>query len=188
MQPHYAETATEFEVEVSRGFITLRDNNYTMAASEKTRNFRQPVEDKLLIRGMLFDGLTKSLYRVQKFQSNPERLFAVVLENDTEVDKWLKPSKGDFRIYYAHDDEYVPDFAVETKTARYLCEPKAANEMTEETVLAKARAAALWCQRASEHAGGKPWRYLLIPHTTIDESKTLAGLAAAWEFSIGSTK
>lgn len=51
-----------------------------------------------------------------------------------------------------------------------------------ETVLAKARAAALWCQRATEHAGGKPWKYLLIPHDAIDEAKALAGLAATYEF------
>jgi len=36
--------------------------------------------------------------------------------------------------------------------------------------------------RATEHAGGKPWKYLLIPHNEIDESKTLAGLAASWDF------
>ena len=42
--------------------------------------------------------------------------------------------------------------------------------------------AALWCKRATEHAGGKPWKYLLIPHDAINESKTLAGLAATFEF------
>ncbi|MBS0266147.1 MAG: DEAD/DEAH box helicase family protein [Planctomycetes bacterium] len=182
MQNHFEETATEFDVQVSRGFITLRPNNYSLAANEKTRNFHTTVDDKLLIRGMLFDGFQKSLYSVLKFQSNPERIFAVILEGDKTVEKWLKPSKGDFRIYYAHDDEYVPDFAVETNTVRYLCEPKSSAEMKDETVLAKARAASLWCQRATEHAGGKPWKYLLIPHNAIDESKTLAGLAATWEF------
>lgn len=94
----------------------------------------------------------------------------------------VKPAKGDFRIYYAHDDEYIPDFCAETKTTRYLCEPKAKDEMTDLVVLAKAQAASLWCRRATEHAGGKPWKYLLIPHDAVDETKTLAGLAAAWEF------
>jgi type III restriction enzyme len=69
-----------------------------------------------------------------------------------------------------------PDLAVETKDARYLCEPKGKEEMKDELVLAKTRAATLWCQRASDHAGGKPWKYLLIPHDIVDESKTLAGL------------
>jgi type III restriction enzyme len=182
MQNHYEESATEFDVQISRGFTTLRPNNYSQAANEKTRHFRTTVDDKLLIRGMLFDGFEKSLYSVLRFQSNTERVMAVILDSDKTVLKWLKPAKGDFRIYYAHDDEYIPDFAAETKTARYLCEPKSKDEMTDETVLAKARAASLWCQRATEHAEGKPWKYLLIPHDAIDESKTLSGLAASWEF------
>ena len=182
MQNHFEESATEFDVQVSRGFVTLRPNNYSQLANDKTRHFRTTVDDKLLIRGILFNGFQKSLYSVLKFQSNPERVMAVILEGDSTVQKWLKPSKGDFRIYYAHEDEYVPDFAVETSNARYLLEPKSTKEMTDEMVLGKARAASLWCQRATEHAGGKPWKYLLIPHDAIDESKTLAGLAATWEF------
>ncbi|MEX0703037.1 MAG: DEAD/DEAH box helicase family protein [Planctomycetales bacterium] len=182
MQEHYEESATEFDVQIARGFVTLRPNNYSQLATEKTRHFRTTVDDKLLIRGMLFNGFQKSLYSVLRFQSNPERIMAVILDSDVTVLKWLKPAKGDFRIYYAHDDEYIPDFAAETKDARYLCEPKSKDEMKDETVLAKARAASLWCQRATEHAGGKPWKYLLIPHDAIDETKTLAGLAATWEF------
>jgi type III restriction enzyme len=182
MQEHYEETATEFDVQVSRGFITLRPNNYSQAAGQKIRHFRTTVDDKQMIRGMVFDGFQRSLYSKLKFDSNPERIFAVILEGDPTVIKWLKPAKGDFQIHYAHDDEYVPDFAVETDTVRYLCEPKAKNEMTDEVVLAKARAASLWCQRATQHAAGKPWKYLLIPHDAINESKTLAGLAATYEF------
>ncbi len=183
MQDHFDEGHQgDYEVHVSRGFVTLRPNNYSQLANDKTRHYRTTVDDKLLIRGILFNGFQKSLYSVLKFQSNPERVMAVILESDPTVIKWLKPAKGDFRIYYAQDDEYVPDFAIETKDARYLCEPKAKNEMNDETVLAKARAASLWCQRATEHAKGKPWKYLLIPHDAIDESKTLAGLAATWEF------
>ena len=182
MQEHYEETATEFDVQISRGFTTLRPSNFSQAAAEKIRHFRTTVDDKQMIRGMVFDGFEKALYTKLKFHSNPERLFAVILESDNDVLKWLKPAKGHFRIHYAHDDEYIPDFAVETKTTRYLCEPKAKNEMTDEQVLLKARAAALWCQRATDHAEGKPWKYLLIPHDAIDESKTLAGLAATYEF------
>ncbi len=47
-------------------------------------------------------------------------------------------------------------------------------------VLAKKEVAVRWCQRASEYArtyGGKPWKYLLIPHDAIAENMTLAGLA-----------
>ena len=53
--------------------------------------------------------------------------------------------------------------------------------MTDETVLAKAEAATVWCERAtndSAETGGKPWKYLLIPHDQISEQMTLTGLAA----------
>jgi len=179
MQEHYYATATEYEVKVTKGFSTLRPANYSVPAGESPRDFRVPVAEKLLIRGMLFGGFGKCLYATQKFQSDPERRFAVVLENDKSVLKWLKPTKGQFNIHYSHDDEYVPDFAAETADACYLCEPKRASEVQDPVVLAKAKAAALWCQRATESAGGKPWKYLLIPHDMIDDTKTVAGLAAA---------
>jgi type III restriction enzyme len=63
-----------------------------------------------------------------------------------------------------------------------LLEPKQRKEMDDSVVQAKAKAAALWCDRATKHAAGKPWKYLLIPHDVIDETKTLTGLAAAWQF------
>ena len=52
-------------------------------------------------------------------------------------------------------------------------------------MLAKARAAATWCQHAAKHErenGGKPWRYVLIPHDSVQENMTLAGLVSAHEF------
>jgi len=76
-----------------------------------------------------------------------------------------------------------PDFVVETKREKFLCEPKGAAEMEDREVLAKAKAAAEWCGYATEHEGkngGKPWTYLLIPHDVITENKTLKGLAASY--------
>jgi len=178
MQAHFEESATEYDVQVSRGFTTLRPASYSVSQAERPRDFRLPIEEKLLIRGMLFGRFRRALYPAVKFQSDTERRLSVVLENDKTVLKWFKPAKGDFRIYYTHDEEYVPDFAVETADACYLLEPKARNELTDPVVQAKARAAALWCDRATTHAGGKPWRYVLIPHDVVDETKTLAGLAA----------
>lgn len=42
------------------------------------------------------------------------------------------------------------------------------------------KAAENWCKLASDHTvenGGKPWRYVLIPHDAIAENMTLVGLA-----------
>ncbi len=186
MQQHYVESASAYEAHVTRGFRTLRANNYTASADEKVRDFRViiPEGQRNRIGTMVFGGFQKCLYPIQKFDSDSERRFAVILENDDDALKWFKPAKSDFQIHYSHEESYEPDFVVETKTEKFLCEPKRANEMTDEIVLAKADAAATWCKHATSHAnenGGKPWRYLLIPHDQIQDQMTLVGLAARHE-------
>lgn len=187
MQDHYKEEATTHEAKVSKGFTTLRPNNYSASIDENERDFRTQVANRQNIKGMLFGGFSKCLYRVQKFDSDSERRFAVILEDDKEVLKWFKPAKNDFRIWYRHDSAYEPDFVVETKTAKYICEPKQANEMTDETVLAKADAAAKWCQHATNHErthGGKPWNYLLIPHDQIEHNRTFQGMVGSFLYRL----
>jgi type III restriction enzyme len=186
MQQHFVESASAYEAHVTRGFHTLRANNYSAAANENIRDFRVPIPDgqKNQIKSMVFGGFARCLYPVQKFDTDSERRFAVLLENENDVKKWFKPAKGDFQIHYSHEDSYEPDFVVETITEKLLCEPKRASEMNDETVLAKADAAATWCKHATDHAnenGGKPWRYLLIPHDQIKDQMTLGGLAARHE-------
>ena len=185
MQEHFEEKAAAYEAHVSKGFTTLRPNNYSAPAEETERDFRVPVSDKQDIRKMLFTGFGRCLYRIQKFDSDSERRFAVIMENDKEVLKWFKPARGDFQIHYASDSSYEPDFVVETNSAKFLCEPKAASEMAAEDVQAKARAAAEWCMHATQHEkkhGGKSWTYLLIPHDAIADNKTLQGLTATYTF------
>ncbi len=188
MQQHFTESASAYEAHVTRGFHTLRANNYSAAADENVRDFRAiiPEGQRNRIGSMVFGGFRKCLYPIQKFDSDPERRFAVLLENEDDVLKWFKPAKGDFQIHFSHEDSYEPDFVVETTTEKLLCEPKRANEMTDETVLAKAEAAVTWCTHATAHAkanGGKPWRYLLIPHDQIQDQMTLDGLAARYAMS-----
>lgn len=182
MVEHFEETATAYEAHVSKGFTTLKPGTFSVPAGESVRSFRAPVDEKLMIKGMLFGGFQKCLYPAQKFDSDSERRFAVILEDDPDVLKWFKPSKGDFQIYYRQEEAYEPDFVVETKDRKWICEPKRSSEMKDDTVLAKARAAALWCEYASK-AGDKPWSYMLVPHDAILGNMTLAGLAAAHTFT-----
>jgi type III restriction enzyme len=182
MQDHYEERAAEYEANVTRGFTTLRPNSYTLAVGEKPRDVRMPVDEKLLIKGMLFDGFKRCLYPSQKFQSDTERRFALLVDNDPTVVKWFKPSKGVFQIHYKGDADYEPDFVVETKTDKLICETKMAKDIASDEVKAKAKAAVTWCEHATVHEkqqGGKPWSYLLIPHDSVTAAKTLQGLAAA---------
>ena len=126
---------------------------------------------------MVFGHFSRCLYPLQKFDSDTERRFAVILERD--ADKWFKPAKGQFQMAYklgAGQAEYVPDFVVETAHSLLMVETKARNELGAEDVMAKAQAGALWCQHASDHAranGTKPWQYLLIPHDQVTEDKRL---------------
>jgi type III restriction enzyme len=184
MQAHFVHVATSYEAHVTQGFKTLQAGSYALAEGEKLRDFRLPLAEgeKTRIRTMLFSGFAKCLFPAQRFESDTERRFAVILENDETVQKWFKPSKGDFAISWSHTAQYEPDFVVETADCKYLCEPKRADQMETEEVQAKARAAVTWCLHASEHAtntDGKLWKYLLIPHDRITEQMTVKGLEAS---------
>jgi type III restriction enzyme len=181
MNQHYVERATEYEVTVSKGFQTLTSSMATMQTDQEILPFRAPVEERLLIKGMVFGGFAKCLYPAQKFDSDTERRFAIILEDETSVLKWLKPPKDVLKIYYHQDDVYQPDFVVETTEARYLCEPKRASEMADEVVQLKAKAATIWCQHATS-VSDKPWHYVLIPHDAIDASATFSSLVRRYRY------
>jgi type III restriction enzyme len=133
----------------------------------------------------LFGGFQRCLYAVQKFDSDSERKLAVILDRDAL--KWFKPAKGQFQIYYrngADHLEYQPDFVAETGDTIYMLEPKKRTEVVDAIVIAKKEAAVQWCANASNHSagyGGKPWRYVLIPHDEIVENMTLSGLAERFD-------
>ncbi|HEX7332066.1 MAG TPA: DEAD/DEAH box helicase family protein [Pyrinomonadaceae bacterium] len=182
MQAHYWEDAIGYEVKISKGFTEIKPQRaYTHAAGEALRDFREEPENKSNMSRYLFTGFQRCLYSEEKFQSNAERVLAIILDRETL--KWFKPAKGQFQIYYKsgiEHAEYQPDFVAEAEDCVYMLEPKARNEMEDAEVLAKRDAGVLWCARASDHAAtyeGKPWRYILIPHDAIAENMTLRGLA-----------
>jgi len=181
MQEHYYEETTGYNIVVSKGFTDLKPSAYNAAANEPPLDFRQAPQDKSNMARYLFGGFSRCLYSVQKFQSDPERQLAVILDRESE--KWFKPANGQFQIFYklgADHREYQPDFVAESKDYIYMLEPKAANHMNDADVLAKRDAAVKWCEQASDYAAsydGKPWKYVLIPHDVIAENMTLAGLA-----------
>ena len=178
MNQYYIEKATEYQVTVARGFQRLSSSSAEVELGKNARNFRQPVEDKLYIRSLVFSGFNKCLYPAVKFDSDPERRFATVLEDDSDVMKWLKPPKDLLKIQYADEDNYNPDFIVETKSGRYLCEIKRASDVEDSKVQKKAKAAIQWCERASS-VSDKPWRYVLIPHDVVQINRTFRSLVRA---------
>nr|WP_319564866.1 DEAD/DEAH box helicase family protein [uncultured Rhodoferax sp.] len=177
MLGHFDASATEYTVEVRRGFTALKEPTYTVGAGQPVRNYRDSVDEPSRIKQMVFGYFSRCLYPLQKFDSDTERRFAVILERD--ADKWFKPAKGQFQLFYklgAEQPEYVPDFVAETAHFLLMVEIKARNELGAQDVMAKAEAGALWCQHARDHAknsGAKPWKYLLVPHDQVTEDKRL---------------
>lgn len=195
MMAHFWEQATSYEVQVSRGFTELKPCNYTATAGPvatapggfatstpsmgiTAHHFRETVVETSRIKQMLFGGFERCLYPLQKFDSDTERRFCIILERDAL--KWFKPAKGQFQIYYklgTEQPEYVPDFVAETDSIIYMVETKARTDVNTQEVQAKADSAARWCKHASDHTaevGAKPWKYLLLPHDEIAESKRLS--------------
>lgn len=189
MMTHYRETPLgedDYDVTVTRGFTLLQAQPMNVPAGQRVRDFKQAVAPLSDTRKHVFGGFAKCCYTLQKFDTDPERRLASVIEADPSAGKWIKPGRNQFRIDYHSGEAYEPDFVVETKSKMLICEVKAQNELDDATVKAKAAAATKWCKTATEHAPGggtKPWVYLLIPDDQIRANSTLDGLAAKYATS-----
>ncbi|MGY5394925.1 DEAD/DEAH box helicase [Acinetobacter sp. NigerLNRRAM0016] len=173
MQQHYWEKASNYDVVINRSFVELKQPSFTAAKDIPPQSIRITPPKGVSIKKLLFTDFSKCLMVFQKFDSDTERRFAIILERDSN--KWFKPAKGQFQIYYnyqGNQPEYVPDFVIETDSYYLLAETKANNEVGNEEVQTKANAGAEWCRNASTVAN-KPWHYLLIPHDEVMESKKL---------------
>lgn len=134
------------------------------------------------VKSKIFSGFRKAGHTLYKFDSDTERTFAIVLENDKAVLRWLRPAPRQFNIYWGQSgsSRYEPDFVVETEDTIYMCEPKASKNMKDIDVLEKMEAAEEYCRSATEfnsENGGKPWEYLLIAHDEISPQSSFTYLA-----------
>jgi type III restriction enzyme len=190
MQDHYWESASHYETRVTKGFSELKPSAYTASAADPILDYRNSPSDKSNMSKYLFGGFSFCLYPVEKFQSDPERRLAVILEREEK--KWFKPRKGQFQIFYkwaAEHREYQPDFVAEGPDCIYMLEPKAANQMQDEEVIAKRDVAVKWCALARDYAasiGEKPWQYALIPHDAIADNMTIEGLVKRYRVDAAS--
>jgi len=179
MANNYYEDISESEVVVSQGFTPLKPCAFT--AEGDILPLHQAPEEKGKIAQYVYGGFSRCAYPVQKFHSDTERILAGILERDAR--RWFRPVAGQLNIYYrsgANQPEYIPDFVAATTDLNLLIETKAANDMKDDDVKAKADAAVIWCKNASEYSqaqGGKPWKYLLVPHDVVTHNATLSALA-----------
>lgn len=180
MRTHRFEEATEYETVVSQGFIDLKPSAYTARETDKVYKLEEPPPSKSDIKRYVYGHFKRCLYSVTKFDSDPERILAGILEREAE--KWFRPARGQFQIHHrlnGDPKEYQPDFVAELTDQLVMLEVKNAEEGDDAEVLEKARIAHEWCNHASRHAlehGAKPWAYFLILHNEIQSNMTLSVL------------
>ncbi len=182
-----------FQVEERRYEVDVRgecrihsESTFEGIAGDVIRSVRDEVADPIAIRSMIFGSFRRCVVDRQKFDTDTERKFALLCEDDSTVVKWLKPTAKNLTIPWHRDHEHRPDFIVETKTANYLCETKRRIDLDDQDVKDKAVAGAVWCHHASKYSTanrGNPWSYLLIPHDAVTGAATMPGLAAKFTFT-----
>ena len=172
MKEHYSIFPGEFKINKVLPFSKILDQ-HIIINDWGYRDFHDPVPTpKSDIKKYVYVGFKKSYYTKYRFDSSTELDFSFILETNNEVLKWIRPVPNQFNIYWLNGaKKYEPDFIVETADAIYMCETKAEKDVNDSDVQAKAEAAREFCRRASEFTaqnGGKPWHYLIIPHTLVD--------------------
>lgn len=180
MKEHYRIIPGEFKINMVLPFSNIHDR-HIVVNNWGYRDFHEPVPTpKSAVRKYVYEGFKKSYYTWYRFDSSTELDFSFILETNAEVLKWLRPVSSQFNIYWGNGaHKYEVDFLVETADAIYMCETKAEKDVNDADVLAKAEAAREFCRHATEFTqehGGKPWRYVLIPHTLVDRSYSFSYL------------
>ena len=135
--------------------------------------YDKPFTDKSNIRKYLFTGYRKSYYPENAFDSDPERLLSIILEEDPDVIRWIKPPLNQLGLFWKAGQQYNPDFLVETKDGKYMVEIKALNEVNNEEVVSKAREGIRWCRFATTaDPDHKTWEYRLVSDDNIHPGNT----------------
>ncbi|MDL2263663.1 DEAD/DEAH box helicase family protein [Synergistaceae bacterium OttesenSCG-928-I11] len=181
MNEHFYKEEVSYKAANMRPFTRIEPSFGGKFKTDEIYDLRTPMVASD-VKSKIFSGFRKAGHTLYKFHSDTERTFAVVLENDNAVLRWLRPAPRQFNIYWGPGgvSRYEPDFIVETVSKIYMCEPKASNKMRDADVLEKQIAAEEYCRAASEFNadnGGKPWKYLLISHDEIRPQSSFSYLA-----------
>jgi len=155
-------------------FTKIEQWNFSVLINAGYKDYRDIVIPTIMVPKYVFRGFEKACHFEYKFDSKTEQDLAFAIENDKKVLKWLRPAANQFRIYWDNNSKrYEPDFIIETEDTIYMVEPKSSANMLDPDVLAKKEAAIKYCKYATEFTsqnGGKPWKYLLVPHNEISRT------------------
>ena len=159
---------------IQKDLIVFRKAVKNVRADGGEVNFRKSIANKSEIKKYVFNGYKKSYYNTNAFDSDTERLFSVVLEDDADVIRWIKPPLNQLGLFWQAGQQYNPDFLVETSTTKYMVEVKAKNEVKNPEVVGKAKEGIKWCKYATMvDFDKKPWEYKLITDDVIAVGNSL---------------
>lgn len=163
----------------SRNFFVLAPN---LTIYEKLLADFQPASPKYVFRGIeAFAHNAPLIVNAENYEEGRGVRGTDLFGQEPSVHLWMKPGPNQFKIFDDNGAPYQPDFVVETGTEKLIIEVKRSSEMHAAEVLRKADAASLWCHvatKASASDGEKPWSYLLVPETDVQENFTVSGLMA----------
>lgn len=176
-----AEIKNNYIYSIEKSLIVFKPFVKNMRRDGKV-SYQKPFADKKNIKKYLFTGYKKSYYPENAFDSDTERLFSIILEEDSDVIRWIKPPLNQLGIFWQAGQQYNPDFLVETTMGKYMVEVKACNEAQDKDVLAKAKEGIKWCHYASiADADKKTWQYHLVTDDIIAVGNT-------FKYTIGMSK
>ena len=187
MMDHFYYETPGFVKTTVRPFTKIEEHNFSKYTKDNIYHYTETIIPTNSIPAKVFSGFKKACHNLYKFGSKTEKDFAWILEDDKSVLKWLRPAEKQFHIYWNHNSRrYHPDFVVETDSAIYLVETKKEKDVDSSDVQEKARAAVQYCAHATEFTtrnGGKPWKYILIPHNAVKINMSVDNLVKAYEYA-----
>ncbi len=183
MKKHFKCSTPDIVERISGVSYDIIEPSYMRKIGEEPVSIYDSVEDGKVPK-VLFNGFKKALHPIYKFDSAPERRFAIVCETDPDVQKWLRPAPKQFNLFYDGNRRYEPDFVVETANTMYLVEIKGEDRLNDEDNLQKKQRAVRYCQVANVYCEGnelKTWKYLYIPSQQVQTTSSFNMLAQRFE-------
>lgn len=186
MKEHFYYETPEYEKPVVYPFTNIEEHNYSKFTNDDIYHYTLTITPTEDIPKKIFSGFKKACHMLYKFDSKTEKDFAIILEDECNtVKKWLRPSINQFKIYWQNNSKlYHPDFVVETHDSIYIVETKKSKDVNTNEVQEKAKAALTYCKNATEYTtqhGGKPWKYVLIPHEDVKINMSFEILVKKYE-------
>lgn len=118
-----------------------------------------------------YTGWKRSLMPLEWFDSDTERKFANLVDDDEAVDLWIRFHRGDFEIRH-QTGTYHPDFYVRlVDGSHWLIEVKADRDLNTKDVQDKKVAAEKLARLLTDLGNLGTWKYLLLSQSAVEAAK-----------------